>query len=66
MLNALATVNTMVLTETASGLDITLVDSLLEVTRTILGMFGTYPLNLFLVASIVTIGIGIFTQLKNS
>ena len=65
MLNALAT-NAMVLTDAGNGLDVTLVDSLLEVTRTILGMFTVFPLNFFLIASIVTIGIGIFSQLKNS
>ncbi len=65
MLNALAT-NAMVLTDAGNGLDVTLVDSLLEVTRTILGMFTVFPLNFFLIASIVTIGIGVFSQLKNS
>lgn len=57
----------MVLTETAtSGLDVTVVDSILEVTRTILGMFTVFPLNIFLTAGVVGIGIGVFRKLKKS
>lgn len=55
-----------VLTSTSNGIDVTIVDSILEVTRTILGMFTVFPLNVFLTAGIVTIGIGVFTQLKHS
>jgi len=57
----------MVLTgATASGIDVTVVDSILEVTRTILGMFTVFPLNVFLTASVVGIGIGVFRKLKRS
>lgn len=65
LVSALAT-NAMFLTETTQGIDITIVDSILEVTRTILGMFSVYPLNYFLTAGLVTIGIGFFTQLKHA
>ncbi len=59
--------NFMLLTEGAStGIDVTIVDSILEVTRTILGMFTVFPLNVFLTASIVGIGIGVFKRLKHS
>lgn len=51
---------------TETGIDVTVVDAILEVTKTILGMFSVFPLNVFLTAGIVTIGIGIFTQLKHS
>lgn len=51
---------------TGNGIDVSVVDSILEVTRTILGMFTVFPLNVFLTAALITIGIGIFTQLKNS
>lgn len=55
------------LTETAaSGIDVTVVDSILEVTRTILGMFSVFPLNVFLTAAVVGIGIGVFRKLKRS
>lgn len=57
----------MVLTDTAAnGIDVTIVDSILEVTRTILGMFTVFPLNVYLTAGIVTIGVGIFTALKHA
>lgn len=49
-----------------SGIDVTIVDSILEVTRTILGMFTIFPLNVFLTAGIVGIGIGVFKKLKHS
>lgn len=50
----------------SSGIDVTIVDSILEVTRTILGMFTIFPLNVFLTAGIVGIGIGVFKKLKHS
>ena len=56
----------MLLTDTATGIDVTIVDSILEVTRTILGMFNVFPLNVFLTASLVGIGIGVFKKLKRS
>lgn len=57
----------MVLTDAASnGIDVTIVDSILEVTRTILGMFSVFPLNVFLTAAVVGIGIGVFRKLKRS
>ena len=56
----------MLLTDTANGIDVTIVDSILEVTRTILGMFTVFPLNVYLTAGIVTIGVGIFTALKHA
>lgn len=49
-----------------NGIDVTIVDSILEVTRTILGMFTIFPLNVFLTAGIVGIGIGVFKKLKRS
>ena len=51
---------------TTNAIDVTIVDSILEVTRTILGMFSVFPLNVFLTAGIVGIGIGIFKKLKHA
>lgn len=51
---------------TSGSIDVTIVDSILEVTKTILGMFTVFPLNVFLTAGIVTIGVGLFTQLKHA
>ncbi|MGN0506412.1 MAG: hypothetical protein ACI4FZ_07615 [Lachnospiraceae bacterium] len=56
----------LVMLSASNGIDVTIVDSILEVTRTILGMFSVFPLNVFLTAGLITIGIGIFTQLKHS
>lgn len=53
-------------TVTSNGIDVTIVDSILEVTRTILGMFSVFPLNVFLTAGIVGIGIGVFKKLKRN
>jgi len=57
---------TLLTANTANAIDVTIVDSILEVTRTILGMFAVFPLNVFLTAGIVSIGIGVFTKLKHS
>lgn len=62
----LAMLFTALLTQDTSGFDVTIVDSLLECARTILGMFNVYPLNYYLVAGIVVIVIGIFVKLKRS
>ena len=58
--------HTLMLADVANGIDVTIVDSILEVTRTILGMFSVFPLNVYLTGGIVAIGIGIFTALKHA
>ena len=59
MLNALATATT-------SGLDMTIIDEVVEVTKTVISLFTIFPLNIFLGASILGIGITIFSQLRHS
>ncbi|MBQ7303461.1 MAG: hypothetical protein IJW75_00890 [Alphaproteobacteria bacterium] len=54
---------TALLTDGVSGIDVSVVDSILEVTRTILGMFTIFPLNVFLTAAIVFIGVKVFRKL---
>ena len=54
---------TALLTDAVSGIDVSVVDSILEVTRTILGMFTIFPLNVFLTAAIVFIGVKVFRKL---
>lgn len=54
------------LTSTTTGIDVGVVDSILEVTTKILEMFATPPLSYFLTASIIGIGIGVFRKLKRS
>ena len=58
MVNALAT--------TTSGLDMTVIDEVVEVTKTVISLFTIFPLNIFLGASILGIGITIFSSLRNS
>ncbi|MDE7299058.1 MAG: hypothetical protein K2N94_09565 [Lachnospiraceae bacterium] len=41
------------------------VSSIVDVTKSALGLFSTYPLNIFLVASFVGIGIGVFNRLRH-
>lgn len=55
-----------VLTETATAIDMTILDSIIEVTKTVIGMFTVFPLNVYLTAGIGTIGIGFFTALKHA
>jgi len=62
-LSALTCMNTALLTDVTTGIDVSVVDSILEVTRTILGMFKIFPLNVFLTAAIVFIGVKVFRKL---
>ncbi len=58
MVNALVT--------TTSGLDMTVIDEVVEVTKTVISLFTIFPLNIFLGASILGIGITIFSALRHS
>ena len=50
---------------TASGaIDVTVVDALLDLMTSLLGMFAIFPLNIYLTSSIIAIGIGVFVKLK--
>lgn len=50
---------------TPATIDTGLVSSVIGVTREALGLFSTFPLNVFLVASVIGIGIGVFKKLKH-
>lgn len=53
-------------TSTTPGvIDTGLVSSVIDVTKSALGLFSTFPLNVFLIASIIGIGIGVFKKLKH-
>ena len=65
-LGFLTMVVTAMLTSGTSGFDVSIVDSLLETARTILGMFDVYPLNYYLTAGIVIAVIAIFVKLKRA
>lgn len=66
-LNSFMMLTMVLLTEgTTAGIDISIVDALLEVGRTILNMFTIFPLNVFLTGSIVGLVIGIVKKLKKA
>ena len=64
MFNALATTST-VLT-TTSGINMTIVDEVVEVVKTVIDLFSIFPLNVFLAASVIGVGITVFSSLRNS
>lgn len=49
---------------TTTVVDTGLVDSIIGVTKSALGLFSEFPLNVFLIASIIGIGIGVFKKLR--
>ena len=49
-----------------TGLDMTVIDEVVEVTKTVISLFTIFPLNIFLGASILGIGITIFSALRHS
>lgn len=58
---------TPILAEAAAGsLDISLVNSLIDLCKTCMGLFTSFPLNLFLVGGLVTVGFGIFQNAKHA
>lgn len=59
--------NLVAMSSGASGatIDTGLVTSVIGVTKEALGLFSTFPLNVFLIASIIGIGIGVFKKLKH-
>lgn len=54
------------LTDTTTGIDMTVVDAIVEVFRTIINMFTIFPLNVFLTGGVIGLVIGIFKKLKKA
>jgi hypothetical protein len=52
--------------ETAGTLDISLVGTLIDLCKNVMGLFNIFPLNLFLVAGLVGVGFRIFTSAKSA
>lgn len=48
------------------AIDTSVADSILDLTKKVLQMFTVFPLNVFLGASLLGIGIGVFRKLKKS
>ncbi len=55
-----------VLTTTVSGINMPIVDEVIEVVKTVIDLFTIFPLNVFLAASVIGVGITIFSSLRNS
>lgn len=51
---------------TAGTLDISLVGTLIDLCKSVMGLFNIFPLNLFLVAGLVGVGFKIFTSAKSA
>lgn len=58
MFNALLT--------SAAGIDLTIADAIVQLTTKVLSLFEVFPLNIFLGASLVGVGVGVFRKLKHA
>ena len=56
----------MYLTSTTGGIDLTVADSIVSLTTKVLSLFEVFPLNVFLGASLVGVGVGVYRALKRS
>lgn len=54
------------LTETTGGIDLSVADAIVTLTTKVLGLFNVFPLNVFLGASLVGVGVGVYRALKRS
>lgn len=54
------------LTSTTSGIDTSLIDSIIGVMETILSSFTIFPLNVCMAGFVIGIVIGVFRKLKRS
>jgi len=54
------------LTETTGGIDLSVADAIVDLTTRVLGLFNVFPLNVFLGASLVGVGVGVYRALKRS
>ncbi|MBQ7943481.1 MAG: hypothetical protein IJ326_05395 [Lachnospiraceae bacterium] len=51
---------------TASAIDMTVVNMLIELVKSLLTLFTVFPINIFLVAGLVGVGFGIFRKAKGA
>lgn len=58
--------NELMLLTADTGTTLEVADMIVSLTTTVLGLFNVYPLNIFLGASLVGIGVGVFRALKRS
>ncbi len=58
--------NLMLLTEATGGIDLSVADAIVSLTTKVLSLFNVFPLNVFLGASLVGVGVGVYRALKRS
>ncbi len=63
---AFACTITGVMATESSSIDMNVVTMILDVVKAILGLFSVFPLNVFLIASIIGIAFGVFRKAKHS
>lgn len=56
----------MFLTDTATGINLDVADAIVNLTTKVLSLFEVFPLNVFLGASLVGVGVGVYRALKHS
>lgn len=50
----------------SSGINLDVADAIVSLTTKVLGLFEIFPLNIFLGASLIGVGIGVFRGLKRA
>lgn len=56
----------MMLTDTTTGINLEVADAIVSLTTKVLSLFEVFPLNVFLGASLVGVGVGVYRALKRS
>ena len=54
------------LSSSNTGINMDVADAIVELTTKVLGLFQVFPLNVFLGATLVGIGVGVYRSLKRS
>ena len=56
----------MLLTESTTGINLDVADAIVSLTTKVLSLFEVFPLNVYLGASLVGVGVGVYRALKCS
>ena len=56
----------MLLTESTTGINLDVADAIVSLTTKVLSLFEVFPLNVYLGASLVGVGVGVYRALKRS
>ena len=55
-----------VVTSSTTGINLDVADAIVSLTTKVLGLFEVFPLNVFLGAALVGVGVGVYRALKRS